>query len=67
MIAGGAGVPWLEMTRRAKSPSVSAYLERSRDRRSAIKRSGELVEQNLRRASAALRREPSGARSKPAA
>jgi hypothetical protein len=67
MNARNARVPWTVMTRRAKSPSVSAYLERSRDRRSAIKRSGELVEQNLRRASAALRRGADGARSKPAA
>jgi len=54
------------MTRRANSSDVSAYLERSRDRRGAMKRSGEAVERNLRRASAVLRHARANGRSKPA-
>ena len=44
------------MTRRANSARIAAYLQRSRDRRSAMKRAGDEVERNLRRASAILRR-----------
>jgi hypothetical protein len=44
------------MAARANSPRIVAYLQRSRDRRSAMKRSGEEVERNLRKASTVLRR-----------
>ena len=52
------------MTRRANSSRISAYLQRSRDRRSAIKRSGDEVERNLRKASKILRGANGNGRSK---
>ena len=44
------------MAAKVNSPRIVAYLQRSRDRRSAMRRSGEEVERNLRKASDALRR-----------
>jgi hypothetical protein len=54
------------MTARVNSPRIAAYLRRSHDRRSAMKRSGEEVERNLRKASTVLRRANGNGHSKAA-
>ena len=54
------------MTRRVNSTRIAAYLQRSTDRRAEMKRSGDEVERNLRKASWVLRRANGNGRTRPA-